>query len=154
VGRSSITVRPATRQDVDRIVSVYTRARHEAMPWLPVQHSHEEDLAHFGDHIVDGVGHRTWVAVRDGRVVGFAALAHGELGHLYVDPDHQGQGVGSALFSHLRQAVPSGFTARVLSGNDRAQRFYEQRDAHPVYASDGAGNDDHLPDVTYRWLPR
>jgi GNAT superfamily N-acetyltransferase len=81
----------------------------------------------------------TTVAVEDGLICGFATTgpatdsetpASGELLGLYVDPSHWSKGVGRALIAAARRELAGrGFPDTilwVLSGNERAQRFYRQ----------------------------
>lgn len=81
---------------------------------------------------------QTIVAVEEGSICGFATTApsrdadlpdHGELYALYVDPEMWGRGFGIALMSAARaQLLRAGFKDAVLwvlSGNVRAERFYQ-----------------------------
>jgi len=85
----------------------------------------------------DGRYPRTYVALERDQICAFATIApagdpdvpeHGELCALYVDPEWWRRGVGSALAKEARgQLYESGFRqalAWVLSGNERADRFY------------------------------
>ncbi|MCL7458913.1 GNAT family N-acetyltransferase [Micromonospora echinofusca] len=75
-----------------------------------------------GEGLFDG---EVWVAVRAGEVVGFVALADGEITWLYVDPSCYRQGHGRALLRHALAAagdVPVETT--VLAGNDGALALY------------------------------
>jgi hypothetical protein len=38
-----------------------------------------------------------------------------------------------------------------LQANARAQRFYEARGSHAIRFTDGADNEERMPDVRYRW---
>ncbi|MFJ8039711.1 GNAT family N-acetyltransferase [Kitasatospora sp. NPDC096147] len=72
---------------------------------------------------------RTVLAVRDGRVLGFATLegepTTGELGMLFVDPAAIGQGVGRLLFDHLvTTARAAGFTHLTIDADPNAEPFY------------------------------
>lgn len=83
--------------------------------------------------------HRTWVAERDGCVLGFADTGPcrdadatsgvAELNAIYLDPAVVGTGVGRALMIHVVQDLKArGFRAAtlwVLATNQRARRFYE-----------------------------
>jgi hypothetical protein len=40
-------IRRARREDLGAIVRIFGESRAEAMPWLPVLHTAEEDLDHF-----------------------------------------------------------------------------------------------------------
>jgi GNAT superfamily N-acetyltransferase len=83
--------------------------------------------------------HRTWVAERDGRAIGFAHTGPSrdpdpptdtaEVYAIYLDPDVVGTGVGRALFGRaiddLRLRGYQAATLWVLASNARARRFYE-----------------------------
>lgn len=69
------------------------------------------------------------VAEEDGRLLGFLALAPGEqrLDQIFIAPDAQGHGVGSALFELARSRFPDGFWLATRAVNVRARAFYERR---------------------------
>ncbi len=80
---------------------------------------------------------RTYLAVRDVRVLGFASIgpardddieSRGELYALYVDPNSWERGVGAALMQRARAGLlERGFAEAILwliVGNERAHRFY------------------------------
>ncbi|MBS3178805.1 MULTISPECIES: GNAT family N-acetyltransferase [unclassified Pseudoclavibacter] len=84
--------------------------------------------------------HRLLVAQERERIVGWVAFGpgrdageghRGELGGLYVHPDHWSTGVGASLIGHaeteLRAAGHTDAYAWVLSGNQRAIGFYERQ---------------------------
>lgn len=85
---------------------------------------------------------RTWVAVVDGQVVGFASLAVvdgvAELEDLFVDPDAMRSGVGRALTDDAAAITAArGFTALEVDANSHAKGFYgrvgfENRGVTPV----------------------
>jgi len=76
---------------------------------------------------------RTWVSIKDSRVVGFAA-ANAQRGHiwaLFVDPDWEGRGIGRALHDTMLAwlAAEGVLTATLSTGpKTRASRFYEAND--------------------------
>lgn len=70
------------------------------------------------------------VAEREGDVLGYGELdrSEGEVIAVYVHPDHQGSGVGSALLSHLEAvAEREGFDRLHLTASLNAVEFYEAR---------------------------
>jgi ribosomal protein S18 acetylase RimI-like enzyme len=81
------------------------------------------------------------VAALDGEVVGFVIVAAwlplpsaahmAEFRGLAVAPEHQGEGIGSALFDHgierMRAAGKRRLLLRVLASNPGAVRLYESR---------------------------
>jgi GNAT superfamily N-acetyltransferase len=148
-----VQVRPAGPDDAAAVAGLVRRSKAAAMPWLPVLHTPDEDLVYFGHAVGGGPDHAAWVAEVDGEVVGVAAAGHGGLEHLYVDPDHQGRGIGTRLFRAAAAHLPPGFGWWVFADNQAAQRFYESLGGVPVYATDGSGNEERCPDLWYRWLP-
>ena len=143
-------LRRARLEDVDEIVRIFREARAEAMPWLPVLHTADEDRDFFRRAFADG--HELCVAEVDGRVAGFAGMHDGFLNELYVAPEHQRRGIGDALFEHAKASMPSGFRWYVFQWNSRARRFYDARGGAVVELSD-AGGEEQLPDALYEWRP-
>jgi GNAT superfamily N-acetyltransferase len=100
---------------------------------------------------------RTWLALRDGRVIGFcgtgpgvdedAAPGTGQVFALYLAPSIEGQGVGRRLFAHavadLRGRGFGPLTLWVLRENERARRFY----AAAGWTPDGAEKVEERPGV-------
>ena len=141
-------IRPGIPDDAPEVVRIFRESRAEAMPWLPVLHTAEEDLAWFRAALVP----ESYVFEEEGSVLGYAVVREDELHDLYVAPESQGRGVGSALFDRVREARPRGFRIWVFRDNARARRFYEARGCRMVGATDG-DNEEGLPDVLYEWRP-
>ena len=112
------------------------------MPWLPIVHTPDEDSAFFACLISAGA---TVVAEVDGRVVGFVCTEPGWVTQLYVDPDHQGLGVGTALLATTAD-WPS-VQLWTFADNRRARDFYSRRGFVEVEWTDGSGNEERWPDV-------
>jgi GNAT superfamily N-acetyltransferase len=121
------------------------------MPWLPVVRTYDEVDAYFAGGVLEEDG--AWVFEEDGRVLGFAVLDAEGLHHLYVAPDAQRRGIGSALFRCARAARPEGFEFWVFRDNAGARRFYEAHGARCLYETDGAANEERTPDARYEWRP-
>lgn len=103
-------IRPGWAGDADEVCRVYLAARNLA--------ADEEVRAWVAEVMIPQS--ELWVAEHAGRVVGFAALRGTGLDHLYVAPDSQGQGFGTALLDRL------GFTlveAEEPSGLDESPSF-------------------------------
>lgn len=77
--------------------------------------------------------HATFLASVDGEAVGVCQLQEGDehavLEHVWVDPAHQGQGVGRALVEHAREAA-RGVIAIVA--DPHAEDFYVRLGARRV----------------------
>ncbi len=69
--------------------------------------------------------------------------------HLYVDPDSQGKGLGSALLAKA-QGTNQRLSLWTFQKNKRARKFYEAKGFRPVKFTDGA-NEEKEPDVLYTW---
>jgi GNAT superfamily N-acetyltransferase len=137
-----IGLRAATEADGPAVAALFARSRSVAMPWLPVLHSPEEDVAFFTGEVMR---HRAWVAVVHGRVVGFTVVDDAWLRHLYVDADERGRGIGTAL---LEIAVAHGARRLwVFERNAAARAFYLARGFVEVERTDGSVNEEREPDV-------
>jgi GNAT superfamily N-acetyltransferase len=143
-------IRRARPEDADSIAETFV-ASLESLTFLPAIHTHDEHR----DFITEVVprDHEIWVADDEGTVVGLAAIGENTLGHIYVHPDFQARGLGTALLDKTKELRPDGFTLWTFPANERACRFYERRGLHPIEYGDGSGNEEGLPDVRYQWLP-
>jgi predicted N-acetyltransferase YhbS len=73
--------------------------------------------------------HRSWVAIRQGHVTAWCALeSSGEsatLDHLWVVPEHQGQGIGRQLVvTALLEARQAGIRRVLVEADPNAEDFY------------------------------
>lgn len=116
-------------------------------PWMPRIHTRAEDLAFAGDLIA-----RDWVQVaeKEGGVQGFSAFDGETLQALYLAEDAQGCGMGSALLGEI-MARENRVRLWTFQANAGAQRFYLRHGFEEVARTDGAGNDEKLPDIEYLW---
>ena len=100
-----------------------------------------------------------WIAEEDGRPLGFLAIDHSQrdgwdvLEKLYVDPEAQNRGVGTALLDQAKALRPDGFVLWVFQKNEGARRFYERHGFRLVKLTDGAENMEREPDALYEWKP-
>jgi ribosomal protein S18 acetylase RimI-like enzyme len=137
-----ISVREAKPQDAADVAGVHVRSWQVAYRGLfPDDYLDglraEDRMARytFGDVRPDGP--TTVVAVVDAAICGFVttgpsrdedATDTGEVYALYVDPQYWGRGIGRSLIVEARTQLSSQGLAKavlwVLTGNERAQRFY------------------------------
>jgi GNAT superfamily N-acetyltransferase len=144
-----VDVRAAQPDDAAAIAEVFIPS-FESLTFLPTLHTHDEHRDFIRSLVVRD---EVWVAEEDGRIVGMAALAENVLGQLYVHPDFQSRGAGSALLEKAKERRPRGFTFWVFQQNDRARTFYEHRGCRLVRVTDGSGNEEKTPDALYEWRP-
>ena len=114
------------------------------MPWLPDLHAPAEDVAYFAGEIKSSVG---WVAIDDDAIVGFALTRDGWLNHLYIDPEVQGIGIGSALLDEAIASIGPGIRLWAFQRNRRAVSFYASHGFVEVKRTDGRDNDEKEPDI-------
>lgn len=145
---ADVLLRTPGPDDVPALVDVFRRSRAAAMPWLPVLHSREEDLAFFGGQVA---AQHAWVIEIDGAIAAFAIAAEGWLNHLYVEPELRGSGLGTLLVQQVQDTFPTGVQLWVFERNLDARRFYAARGFREVELTDGSGNEERTPDVRMHW---
>ncbi len=145
------TVRRALDADTQSVADVWLRSFAKALPTVAVVHSDDQVRAWFRE--VVRPDRETWVAVVDDAVVGMLVLHEGDVDQLYVDPLAQGRGVGTGLLDVAKRRCPDGLGLWTFQVNVAAQRFYERRGFVATQWTDGAGNDEHEPDVRFEWKP-
>ncbi len=116
-------------------------------PWMPRVHTRAQDVAFAADMIDRG-----WVTVaeKDGCVVGFSAHDGVTVHALYVDMALRAQGFGGQLLKDL-QAKEDALSLWTFQANAPAQSFYVQHGFAEAERTDGAGNDESLPDIRLCW---
>ena len=143
---TDVIITPARSLDAGAVGNILSVSNDE-MPWLPRVHSAAEEIMYAGDMIDAG-----WVRVAkvDGRVVGFIARHENRVHALYVLPEAQDKGVGTAL---LQDAKKECDTLRLWSyqANAPAARFYGLRGFIEIERTDGAENEAGLPDIHFEW---
>ena len=141
-------VRQAREHEIDTIADVFI-ASFRGLTFLPQLHTDDETRRWIRTVMVPG--HEVWVAEMDGRIVGFASLEGNLLGHLYVHPDAQDRGVGTALLEIVKRERPEGFELWVFQRNIGGRRFYERHGCRLMELTDGSGNEEREPDARYEW---
>lgn len=146
------TIRKMEASELEATVAVWRRSRWHAQPRLEERmgHTPEDDLRHFRDTVARD--YEVWVAAEDGGIAGLLAVGRGCVDQLYVDPDAQGRGVGTALLEKAKQILPGGLTLFTHQSNARARAFYERRGLRAVRFGVSPPPESE-PDVEYAWRP-
>lgn len=144
-----VGIRLLTAGDCGDAAEVWWRARMAAAGMPEPVHTFDEVLRWFCEVLLpDG---QTWIAEDGGRLVGVLTLDGDELDQLYVVPEASGQGVGSMLVDLAKALRPDGLALWTFESNVAAQEFYRRRGFSEVRRTDGAGNEEHAPDVRMVW---
>jgi GNAT superfamily N-acetyltransferase len=91
-----------------------------------------------------------WVIAPDERAVALLVLEGEWIDQLYVDPLWTGRGLGSTLIDLAKQLHPEHLDLWTFQSNTAARRFYERHGFVAIDTTDGQ-NEEHAPDVHYRW---
>ncbi|MGH3127044.1 MAG: GNAT family N-acetyltransferase [Gaiellaceae bacterium] len=146
-------LRPARPEDADALAGVRRAAMRGAMPWLPELHTPDDDCSFLREIVLPE--QEVWVAEADGVVAGFTALGTRAgvefMEHLYVAPEYQRRGIGTALMESAKARRPAGFRLWVFQRNAGARDFYEHHGFRLVELTDGSGNEEKEPDALYEW---
>lgn len=142
-----IAITPARSLDAGAVGDILS-VSNAAFPWLPRVHSAAEEIKYSGEMIEAG-----WVKVArvDGKVVGFIARDESEIHALYVLPDLQNNGVGSALVKDAMTDCDR-LALWTYEANSAATHFYNLRGFVETDRTDGGGNDARLPDIRFEWM--
>ncbi|MDF0599857.1 GNAT family N-acetyltransferase [Psychromarinibacter sp. C21-152] len=139
-------LRPARRRDVPRLAGILGGWVQETV-WMPKLHDAEEDRA----HVAMLIDRFEVTAARDWRgAQGFLARDGGWVHSLYVAPRARGQGVGARLLEAAK-ARTGRLELWCFQANLDARRFYARHGFAEVEFTDGAENDEKLPDVRLVW---
>lgn len=139
-------IAPANTSDVPAIANILT-GWNASTAWMPRVHSRASEIGFAQMLVANGW---TSVAREDDRLLGFLARDKRKVHALYVTPHARGQGVGKALLDQAKQ-VSDCLSLYTFQKNDGAQRFYLREGFSEAFRTEGAGNDEGLPDICYEW---
>lgn len=116
--RGTLVLRRARAEDLAACAQLYVRVLTDTFTWLPADRHRESDF------LQAARDEEVFVAVRDGVLVGLAALYRPQnfLHSLYVT--ERGRGVGKALLAHVAAAADGPLSLKCQTANRRAQAFY------------------------------
>ncbi len=145
----TVTLRPATDRDRDRIAAIWHAGASLPGVGPPLMPGRAELRRRVDEEMADGW--QVVLAEIAGETVGFVALrpARQLLAELFLDPAHLHRGIGRLLLDHAKSAMPRGFSLFTTAANARARHFYEREGlvAGRMASHPRAGH----PVVWYRW---
>lgn len=120
--KTAIMVRLAVSGDELRCAEIFLASRRAAFHWQPAA---PFDLDDYRRSVED---EEVWVAEIGNLVVGFASIypPASYIQNLFVDPDWQHHGIGTALLDRACAHLPRPARLRCLAANRDARAFYER----------------------------
>lgn len=150
---TELGLRPATSADLAAVAEIHLASRRAAGgAFPPGVHGDDEVRAWVAGW--DLTSYDVWLATDgpDGtEVAGYARWTPTWLDDLYVHPDRQGAGVGTALFETVAAHRPEGFCLWVFESNAPARAFYGRRGCLELERTDGSANEERAPDIRVAW---
>jgi GNAT superfamily N-acetyltransferase len=153
LGVPAVGIRRADANDADGLSDVWLGSRHAAIAHIPRPvHTDAEVREWISSKVLSE--HECWLAhSRDGETIAMLVLSQNWIEQLYVLPDFQGSGIGSALVELAKSRSPGSLQLWTFETNVPAQRFYERHGFVCVERTDGAGNEEQAPDLRYVFSP-
>jgi len=131
-------------EDAQDAAVIARKARKSTGAHLPELHIPAEDLEFYTQAILESEGS---VCEIDGRVIGFILWNEDWINHLYVLPEFHRRGIGSALLEAAFEAMQSEVVQLwTFQANAGAIAFYESKGFAIVESTDGARNEEKMPD--------
>lgn len=126
---NNIIVRPAEIDDIDAMTDVSIRSKQSNGYDDAFMDACRDELAITVAHLCQG---EYWVACEGMEIIGCASLCpdkdhrSGEVHSFFIDPDHQGRGIGRLIWDQLlRRAHAYAMTEVRLDSDPNAVPFYE-----------------------------
>jgi ribosomal protein S18 acetylase RimI-like enzyme len=134
------------------VVQVWYTSTRVAYPYLPLEQARSLDdyERFFRDKILPDCD--VWVAVERGAVQGMMAIRGSYLDRLYVRPEQQRRGIGSALIERAKTLSPQGLELHTHQQNAQARTFYERHGFRAVRFG-VSPPPESAPDIEYHWRP-
>ena len=141
-------LRRATECDAEAIANVYS-ACFRLLTFLPMLHTIEENRGFITNVILKEF--EVTVAEDETGIVAFLARQGEEVRLLYTRPDRIGMGAGTQLIDAAKVTGIGALELWCFQANEHARRFYEARGFQAIRFTDGARNEERMPDIRYRW---
>lgn len=119
-------------------------------PWMPRVHSHQSVINHYRTRVFERCA--VFVGINaDHAVKGFLAVdANDWITALYLEKAALRQGLGKQLLDHVKTERARDLWLWAFEANSGAQAFYRREEFEEIRRTQG-DNEEHLPDILYRW---
>lgn len=138
--------------DEAALIEMWHETKVRAYPYLPTEQSYtlEMDTEFFRQQIAPQC--TLWVATAGDQLIGFLALDGSTIDRLFIHPDHQREGVGTALIEKAKALSPRALELHTHQQNISGCSFYEKH-GFRVARYGTSGPPESAPDIEYRWRP-
>jgi GNAT superfamily N-acetyltransferase len=144
-----LRLRRGRREDLPALARLYRETVRASLPFLAERRTAEEDLRHLSDDLFPKA--QFWLLEDvSGEPAGYIAFQPDFIDHLFLRPEHQGQGLGARLLARAK-AEAAELSLWTFQRNLAARRFYERHGFVAALETDGADNEEGEPDVFYLW---
>ena len=143
-----IAFRKATPDESDTVAAIARKSRAHFLPYLPKLHTFDGDKRFYRNRVF--LECSVWVVEDSQELVGFCAFKEGWIEHLYLLPTHVGRNLGETLLTTAKENHAF-LQLWVFQRNSRAISFYERNGFRKVKETDGATNEEKLPDALFEW---
>jgi len=149
-----MNVRLMEERDLADVIAIWHTARKQVHSAMGIAQEREMTLGDSDRVFREVIAPRTeiWVAERGNAIEGFVALRGSYVDRIYVRPEAQRRGTGSALLHKARERSPTGLELHTHQANQAARDFYEKHAFIPV-AFGISPPPESEPDVEYHWRP-
>ena len=148
-----VILRQAAIGDEHRVAEIYLASRKRYLPYAPLGHTDEAVRIWIGSQLIPTGG--VIVAVSKEIVLGFLAVSqddrYGWIDHLYLDPSAVGLGLGTILLEQAKLTLGAPIRLSTFQENVDARRFYKRHGFEEIALTDGALNEEKVPDVLLEW---
>ena len=141
-------LRRATDGDAETIADLFF-ASYRLLTFLPMLHTIEGYRRFVASVMLKECA--VTVVEDDTGIISFLAQQGEEVRQLYTRPDCIGRGAGTQLIEAAKLSGGAALELWCFQANARARRFYEARGFHAIRFTDGADNEERMPDVRYGW---
>jgi putative acetyltransferase len=145
-----LAIRDFVEADFDNLVTRWHETNLASYPYNDVQQRHTlaDARVFFKNKLLSAC--EVWVATRSGGLLGMLAWEAPWIRHFAIFPEHQRQGIGTALLERARERSPAEIRLFTFQRNAPARAFYEKHGF--VAVAFGISPAPELePDVEYRW---
>lgn len=146
-------IRKAIATDAPAVADIYLASRKALVAFAPLTHSDGDVREWIAETLIPDGG--VWVAEKDHSILGMMAVSKQDdaswIDHLYLDPTSTSQGIGTHLLEHAKSTLSSPIRLYTFQKNAASRKFYEENGFVAIHFSDGADNEERLPDVLYQW---